>query len=563
MDIQGKHILVLGGYGMVGTAVCRELMKHEPGSIAVGSLRESQSARAVERLRAEFADAPTRFLPVWGDILLRAKWQEAGSGEHPRDTVLSNESTRQRLVADVLEELDEDILRSSLLYQLIMGAWDESGQAADVVIDCVNTATAVAYQNVFAAASSMETSFQEGRALDWRMEVERLLASLYIPQLVRHMQILFESMVRAGTTAYIKVGTSGTGGMGFNIPYTHGEERPSRVLLSKSAVAGAQTSLLFLMARTPGGPAIVKEIKPTAAIGWKEIGYGTIRGGGREYALYDCPPQNAYDRRDPANLAPEGEFGERADGKLESVYIDTGENGLFAAGEFIALTTLGQMEFITPEEIAGTVLLELLGSNTGKDVIAGMDGSVMGPTYRAGFLREAAINRLRQLEGEHEVDSVAFEMLGPPRLSKLLFEAYLLKRVRGTLAAVMQSDPDALSVEIESLLAEDALLRQQILSIGIPILLPGGERLLRGPMCKSPDAEHGWVDLRPENMHRWKIRMDTLRRMVTAQIEGNSGSMYDRAIPASKHWTMDDDIDVGEVVGWLFNTEEAGRRGKR
>ena len=43
------------------------------------------------------------------------------------------------------------------------------------------------------------------------------------------------------------MGTTGTGGMGLNIPYTHSEERPSRVLLSKSAMAGAQSMLLFLM----------------------------------------------------------------------------------------------------------------------------------------------------------------------------------------------------------------------------------------------------------------------------------------------------------------------------
>jgi hypothetical protein len=42
-------------------------------------------------------------------------------------------------------------------------------------------------------------------------------------------------MVKAGTGAYVKIGTSGTGGMGLNIPYTHSEEKPSRVLLSKSA----------------------------------------------------------------------------------------------------------------------------------------------------------------------------------------------------------------------------------------------------------------------------------------------------------------------------------------
>ena len=38
------------------------------------------------------------------------------------------------------------------------------------------------------------------------------------------MQTLLEGLKRAGTKAYVKVGTSGTGGMGLNIPYTHSEE---------------------------------------------------------------------------------------------------------------------------------------------------------------------------------------------------------------------------------------------------------------------------------------------------------------------------------------------------
>jgi hypothetical protein len=63
-------------------------------------------------------------------------------------------------------------------------------------------------------------------------------------------------MRRAGTASYLKVGTSGTGGMGLNIPFTHSEERPSRMLLAKSSVAGAHSLLLYLMARTPGAPAV-------------------------------------------------------------------------------------------------------------------------------------------------------------------------------------------------------------------------------------------------------------------------------------------------------------------
>lgn len=564
MDIQGKNALVLGGYGLVGMAVCRQLLPQHPARLVVASLRQWEAEAAVERLRQEAGDAPTAIVPVWGDLLLRSEWQAAPEGMHPRMVVLEDPEKRRRLAADILDELNEDILTSSLLYQLILGsAPGLGGHPAQIIVDCVNTATAVAYQNVFQTARRLQGRIASGEPTDWPEEVERLLSSLYVPQLVRHLQIFYEAMLRAHTQAYLKVGTSGTGGMGFNIPYTHGEERPSRVLLSKSAVAGAQTMLLFLLARTPGGPPIVKEIKPTAAIAWKEIGFGPIRRAGKEIPLYDCPPEMACRLSDPAALAPEGEFGRRTGANLESVYIDTGENGLFAAGEFAAITTLGQMEFVTPEEIAANVVAEILGQNSGSDVIAALDGAVMGPTYRAGFLRQSALARLRQLEAEHRVDSVAFEILGPPRLSKLLFEAHLLHRSCGTIARALERKPEELAAALEAEVVGDGALRQRILSIGIPILLRDGERLLRGPSLKSQDAEHGWIDLRPANMARWQERLAALRADLQVALADSEGSSrLDRSYPAALEWRQDDTFDVGEIAGWVFIHEDRGRRGK-
>ena len=562
MQIEGKRVLVLGGYGLVGTAVCRQLIPHRPADLVIGSLRQGQSQDAIKRLRAEFSDSQTQLLPAWGDILLRAEWQDGVDG-HPRDAVMADTTMRRRLVADVLDELDDDILESSLLYQQIAGTFQGlGGRPADIVIDCVNTATAVAYQNVFQAAGKLERRIQSQLETDWPMEVERLLTSLYVPQLVRHMQILFESMVRAGTGAYVKVGTSGTGGMGFNIPYTHGEERPSRVLLSKSAVAGAQSMLIFLMARTPGGPKVVKEIKPTAAIAWKEIDFGPIRGGGRDFPLYDCQPDSAYPLSDHGVLEPKGDFGQATGERLESVYIDTGENGLFAVGEFKALTALGQMAFVTPEEIAQDVVGEILGASSGHDVVGALDAAVFGPSFRAGYLRQAALNRLHQLESEHGVDSVAFEMLGPPRLSKLLFEAHLLKRAFQTPERVVAEQAAVLAETLQALITSDAELRQQILSIGIPILTPDGAHLLRGPVIKSQDAEHGWVDLTPDNMARWQARLRTLQQSIGDGLAADSSSRLDRSYPSLRNWQLDQSFDVGELVGWLFSTEEAGRRAK-
>src|ERR687895_2491184 len=264
-----------------------------------------------------------------------------------------------------------------------------------------------------------------------------LLATDYVPQLIRHVQVLYQSMVRAGTTAYVKIGTSGTGGMGLNIPYTHSEEKPSRTLMSKSAVAGAQSLFLFLMARTPGAPATI-EIKPTAVIGWKEIGYGVVRRGGRPVELVDCEtPLRVADA-----FAPDANGWTKTGRNLESVYINVGENGVFARDEFETVTALGQMELVTPEEIADAVIMELTGRPTGKDIVAALDGATFGPTYRGGYLRSMAIAGLRELEERHGVRSVAFEMLGPPRLTKLLFEAYLLSRLYPTVRALATADPE-------------------------------------------------------------------------------------------------------------------------
>ena len=293
-------------------------------------------------------------------------------------------------------------------------------------MDCVNTATGIAYQDIY------KTSRQAWQALrakadDLREPLEMLLATDYVPQLIRHVQVLYQSMVRAGTGAYIKIGTSGTGGMGLNIPYTHSEEKPSRVLLSKSALAGRAHAAAL----------------PDGAHAGRADHQGDQAGGGHRLEAHRlrrdrcaaaarsssttpasprrCARRSRFRPLDPAQGHSTGQT-------LHSVFIDTGENGIFSLEEFSAITTGEQMEFVTPEEIADVVVRELMGGNTGHDVINALDNAVMGPTYRAGMMRHWALEKLLALEREHGVHSVAFENLGPPRLSKLLFEGDLLRR---------------------------------------------------------------------------------------------------------------------------------------
>lgn len=562
MDIEDKSALVLGGCGLVGSVVCRELLLQQPAVLWVASRRREKAEQAVRQLQAEFPQAPTQVLPVWGDVFLRAEWQV--DGIPARTEILVDPAKRRRLIADILDPLDEDILQSSLLTRMILGRTSNlDGMPAQLVVDCMNTATRVAYQDIYSMANHLRQLAEADRPdTHWPDEVEHLLASLYIPQLVRHVQILYEAMRRAGTLAYIKVSTSGTGGMGFNLPYTHGEEKPSRPLLAKSAVAGAQTLLTFLLARTPDGPPVVKEIKPAALLGWKAIDHGPIRRSERDYLLYDCALEQAVAINQPGSLIPQGNFGTPTGQVLQGVYIHLGENGRYSADEFAAISAIGQMEFLTAEEVAKNVIAEIRGGNTGKDIIGALDGATLGPSFRGGYLRQAALNRLRQLEAEHG-QAVAFEILGPPRVSKLLFEVYLLKQVYTTMTAALQAEPAIMAFVLEQVITADAALRQRIISVGTPILLADGQRLLRGPVIKAANAYQGWVDLTAANMAKWQERLAAIRAMVRIELSGETSSRYDRGYRASREWLPDDDsFDVGEIVAWVLSYEEQGKRGK-
>lgn len=550
MDLRGSTVLILGGAGLVGRAVARRVLVDQPQRMVIGSLGQGEAEAAVAELTRD-GWPHTELAAVWGDLFVPFDLKDATRGQ-----TVGEAENRRLVIGDLFGPLTEQVFARSTLGRILIDV------APHVVVDCVNTAGALAYQDVFASAAELRRLAAEGAADE--EAVDRHLSTLYLPKLIRHTQIALEGMKRVGTSVYVKVGTSGTGGMGLNIPFTHSEERPSRVLLAKAGLAGAQTLLLYLMARTPGAPA-VKEVKPTAAICWKSIGFGAIHRGGRPVLRSDAvgpvPASSAFEEGQET-------FVQQSE-PLVGVFMDAGENGLFSLHEFEALTALGLMEFVTPEEIAENVFREITAHPTGKDTVAALDGASMGPSYRAGVLRMAALRRMEEMEDEHNVQAAAYEMLGPPRLSKLLFEAMLLRRLYTTLEAAVELDPDEAAEWSKRLVEEDTDVRQRILSIGVPILLPDGAHVLRGATVKvmpepgvdpvdSGTVERGWVDLRSINWARWKGRVDSFLDERTRRPGVESGSIADHDYGAEG-----DGIRPGALAAWILRSEERGERIKR
>jgi hypothetical protein len=560
MEIRGKKVMVLGGYGEVGYSISYRLLQERPRELIVTSLTKEEASAAVEKLRFE---ATNRCLltPVYGNLFVRWSLKDI-----PREEILATPQYQQWLAQDSLEELTEEILTSSTIYRVI------SEHCPEIIVDCINTATALAYQNVYQSYNEISNAIQKAQYVkDLTDAIYRLLSTLCVPSLIRHIQILYEAMRRKGTPLYLKVGTTGTGGMGLNIPFTHGEEQPSRLLLSKAAAAGVQTLLLLLLSRTTGGP-IIKELKPAALIGWKDIGKGRILKSGYPIPVYDCSPMTGYRLTMGESFCCEGiKIGLRMEGReVEGTYVNTGENGLFSLDEFKVVTALGLMQYITPEEIAETAFLEIQGVNTSKDVLGAITGAVMGPTYRAGFLRQRVIKEMESLGQE----GIAYGLLGP-RAAKLIFEANLIKRCYSTLEDSLKPLPVEMSYTLEREIGKDQEVRSQIISIGIPILLPDGETLLfasrkyqdkgweKGSWFINPEyiekwAYREWIDLRPQNMFQWQKHF----QIILQESEKSSLDTSSRFDRAGQFWSRDEVgkiiIDPGELVGWILIREDGG-----
>ena len=554
--------LLLGGAGLVGTQVARRIIADlAPPRVVIGSLIQDGAERAAADLRSVFPDSPTEIIAEWGDVFLREDY----SRRH-RTNLLEDPAAREGIFADLLGPIDDAYERSSLARLILQ-------YRPDVIVDCINTATAISYQDVYTTSIIAKQTIAEVLAHNdvselrarTKHDVEALILSQAVPQLIRHVLILSRAMHESGTRLYLKVGTTGTGGMGLNIPYTHSEDRPSAKLMTKTSVAFAHTGLLFLMARTHGEP-VVKEIKPAALIGFSGVDHRTVLEHGEPVHLYTAQTVPLESRLE-LRLATSN-FERLSD--LQLPVVDTGENGVFTKGEFEAITAIGQMEFVTPEEVAHTCMQEIMGGNTGRDIIGAVDASLMGSSYRAGILRSAATEELERLETETGTHSVALGQLGPPELSKLLWESELLRLSYHSVPKVLASTPSEISDSITHLLEDRPDLGNTITSLGLPILSADGGRLMRGPFIRIPEvaggravamgtkdrdtwAEKGWIDLRPQNFAVWQKRFTAMR-------DARGGKALRGSAAVSQEAYVLEDIQIGTVAAWILTNEHDGFR---
>jgi len=72
MDIKNKTVLVLGGYGLVGSAVVKHIVKEQPKEVIITSLFKHEVDEALKTYREHFPELPKGYFKGWwGNIFKR------------------------------------------------------------------------------------------------------------------------------------------------------------------------------------------------------------------------------------------------------------------------------------------------------------------------------------------------------------------------------------------------------------------------------------------------------------------------------------------------------------
>lgn len=202
--------------------------------------------------------------------------------------------------------------------------------------------------------------------------------------LIRYHTALYEALeARRRPLSYLRVGTTGSGGLGFDLPFTHGDRLEDQPILHKAAFAGAATQLLVLISRSfPRSEVRVLEIKPGAAIFDEAIGVRQHRS-------------------------------------LRVVTARGGESGSYTRDELTLLTRF--MGFTTPARVAEAAFEALAGGHREPrpcaDVIGALDTAILSEAPADVACRDALIARMA--EAEHDEPALpATGNLGPPTICR-------------------------------------------------------------------------------------------------------------------------------------------------
>lgn len=546
-----KTILVIGA-GQIGEASAIKFIQEEPKEIILHALTKEESLQAIANVREATGNSKIVLRSSWGNLLVPKELIYT-----KKEELLLQDSKLDKLIDYYYAYLSEDLLENSALYTIIK-KW-----RPNLIIDAINTATVVGYlDDPYSLPRKVIKDFGNKNSSKWKIQCKKVLSSAIIPSLIRFTQVIQKALTDFPIEYYVKVSTTGLGGMGMNIMYTHGdlnEPGMSTGILGKVSAAGVFHQLMWSMSHTPGMN--IRIVVPAALVGWQSVNFGKFRSHGKNLFVVD----NAKIKKIEYGKKIEPDKDAKiSDKHLKMPYVDSGENSAYSLYEMHAITSLGQMESVTKEEV-GEAVYESANGSTKYDLLTVMDYATMGPSYGASFQRLAVLKRLKDLEDDKKIPSIATNNLGPT-VSKHLFELYIIFFIAGNVQKVLDTPPSDLSNLAKELILSNDNLRVQILSLGLPILFENNE-YLRGRDIFVPDVKEaniiseknvkkwtdaGWVDLREMRISYWQ---KCIKEACSYLSQSRKQEVF-----LEKNFSAINSGNIGEILGLIYSIQGGERK---
>lgn len=532
--LSGSTVLILGA-GQVGVETAVQCLKEGVKNIILHCLTADEAALAAAEVGKQRNDSVT-IRQSHGNVLLPSKLATLPG-------IAADSAEEAELLNYLYGQLTPELVKSSLLYQLV----DQFHPI--FIVDAINMATAVGYRQCL--YETVRSALADGESVS--SHVNAIARSLPVPQLVRFIQTLQQAMKDFKVERYVKVSTTGLGGMGFNIMYTHGdlgEPGLSTKLLGKISAAGILHQLLWTLRHTPGFK--INMVVPAALIGWGAVAQRSIVPADRP--LVDCDPIPIVNLSASEPLGVLTKVRMLYGKTIASTVVASGENGDYALHDMAAITAPGQMGCITKEEVA-TAVLKALQGNEEHCLLAAMDQAQLRDSANGYHHRRELIDTMQQMVDSRGIPSPSLLNLGP-RVAKLLWELEIISRVCPMLRQAVELSSDELTARCQQLIKDSENHRQMVLSLNLPIItndfifLSSSEPVTLSDLEGRADKQ--CVDLRRSNISRWQ---EAFRRIINSIDSGE--------VPSFSNWqdvAPDYPIKPGELLGYWFTLSGGGKK---
>ena len=206
--MKNKTILILGA-GQIGEACALKSIKNNPKRIILHTLTKDEALVAQRNIQEHLDGHKIDIKISWGNALVTKPLMHLDRDE------LHSPENRKKLIEYYYSYLNDFLIEESSLYFLVK-KWKP-----DYIFDGINTATVVGYQDDPYSLPRRILNKKDNQ--DCYDSTEDLLVSNIIPSLIRFTQALKKSLQDFKVRCYVKISTTGLGGMGDNLFYTHGD----------------------------------------------------------------------------------------------------------------------------------------------------------------------------------------------------------------------------------------------------------------------------------------------------------------------------------------------------